>query len=135
MKTFIVSMALIITGICGLVHQTDMMQFNIISQNLKALCEECAAEAASCIDLDEVSKGCIHFNQNEANRLVNNLIEYANTNMDCFNNGKISLNSLDAEDTSGRCTVKLIYKANSDMFRLGYVFKDQIEHESCYEWM
>lgn len=142
MKSFLVSLGIIIFGICGLIYQTDMNNYLIISANLKALTEECAAAAAISLEEDEeaLSEGEIIFDRDLAERNVNYLVEYNKQSMKCYSNGQLSLVSLDFyepidENENYSCTVKLKFRSNCDLFRLDSVSKYEIEHESCYEWI
>jgi len=135
MKTFIVSMAIIIMGTAGLIFNSELTRYVILEENLQNLTEQCACAAAWA--LEETEEG-IQISELKALLKVNKVIEYNQKYNPVFSNGKIvlALNGFSIDPVYKRTArVKLNYIANKAFFRINPALNiKQLSWESYYEW-
>ena len=136
MKSFIVSLAIIVMGVCGLVYSTDMCIYTNAQTHLKALTESAAACAAvSFDDQSYESDGDIIYNQVKTETAVRYFIYRASLFMPCFQNGKINLVSCIADSENDSVTVTIEYVSNSNFFRSIFLNTKTLTHTSSFEWV
>lgn len=136
MKTFIVSLGLIIFGVSGICFNWDLDSYIILNTHLKALCESSAAFCATCFDESEyVSNNEITYDENYVKDSLIYFIRRASFNMPCFKNGDITIDSLKCDEENDRVELCLKYTSDQDLFRIRGININTVTHSSCYEWI
>ena len=135
MKTFIVSLGIIILGLTSITYQTDLLSYTMMQDHLWELTEECAAYAA--LACDETEEGSLIFRENECEECVKYLMNYAKGRMSCFSNGSFSNPVISYRNTedSYSISVSLKFIPNYNVFRLRGIAQPEFSHTSCYEWI
>lgn len=136
MKTFIVSMGIIIMGIEALIFSWDYGQFTSLQTHLKALCESSAAYAALCFDDTELEiNDDIFYTDSEIYERVNAFVSEAAGDMPQFSQGTVSIEEITADSSGDKVSVCLSFSSEKNFFRIPIKHENSIIHISCYEWI
>jgi len=136
MKTFIVSMGLVIMGIFGLCFQWDMNNYTLLQTNLKALTESCCAFAAVNYNENSYSSDDdIEYFEDDVRASLEYFFVRASSNMPCFQSGTLAITALDCDSVGDKVSVSITFTSERDFFRNPFINKNEITHSSCYEWV
>lgn len=132
MKSFIISMAIIILGTSAMVFRDDLTRYTILEENIQALTEECALFAAWGLnDPDDDTE--VQIDPVLATSNANSVLNYAKSFSNVFAGKDIEITSIATDGT--RITVTLVYHSDKYFFRLPFIPKiKDITWISAYEW-
>ncbi len=147
MKTFLTFLGLLMVCLSLLCFTSDMDRYAKLQLHMKALAEDCAAGCVLFTDEAEYAQGCIVFDEADARRYVNFLLEKAESS-DLYLNGSLRAELRLFDDERGYeglrawrvkqdrpCGVVLLRWDGPDLFRLPFFSLTSARRTAVYEWV